>query len=117
MHDMFIMLLLNMLFATIFMNKTETKNKKELERFLRDNGGLDAWTYAVLTGSTQDGPVYQVLGSMFSTFDPPAYVALQRMVSSTGSFIHGNISGYEWLSKNFGATREAFAAIDAVRSA
>ena len=116
-HDMFIMLVMNWLFAQAFMNLTNTKDKKELENKLRQEGGANALFYAALSGSTQDGPVYQVVGSMFKTADPPVYLAVQRIASSTGSFVNGNISGYEWASRNFGATREAFAAIDAVRSA
>lgn len=116
-HDMFIMLVMNWLFIQAFINITNTKDKKELENKLRQEGGTNALFYAALTGSTQDGPVYQVVGSMFKTADPPVYLAVQRIASSTGSFVNGNISGYEWASRNFGATREAFAAIDAVRSA
>lgn len=116
-HDMFIMLVMNWLFAQAFINITNTKDKKEMENKLRQEGGTNAFIYAALSGSTQDGPVYQVVGSMFKTADPPVYLAVQRIASSTGSFVNGNISGYEWASRNFGATREAFAAIDAVRSA
>lgn len=114
--DMILMSLVAFLINLMFMGFTGTEDKDEMTSELRKRGGLLAWSYGVLHGSTQDGPVNQIIASLFNTFDPPAYTALQTLYKTTKGMVLGNISGLEWLERNFGATRELFTYIDYARS-
>lgn len=115
--DMIIMWLMGTLIALIFRGITDTEDDEKMLAELRKQGGWNMWLYGVLDGSTQDGPVNQIMASLFSSFDPPSYTALKTLYNSTCNAISGDINGVQWLERNFGATREVFAAIDYARSA
>lgn len=104
------------LIALIFRGITDTEDDEKMLAELRKQGGWNMWLYGVLDGSTQDGPVNQIMASLFSSFDPPSYTALKTLYNSTCNAISGDINGVQWLERNFGATREVFAAIDYARS-
>ncbi len=64
------------------------------------------WTYGVLMGFAQDGPIHQVLGSTVSDLNPPSLIALQRWAQTANSVLAGNKSLAQGMVETFGATRE-----------
>ena len=51
---------------------------------------ITQWTYGVLMGFAEDGPVWSAVGSLVQDFNPPALLSLQRMARITKSVIAGN---------------------------
>ncbi len=64
------------------------------------------WSYGVLMGMAEDGPIHQVLGSMVGDWNPPSLLTLQRLAQTTQSVLTGTKTLPEGLVQSFGATRE-----------
>lgn len=67
---------------------------------------ITQWTYGVLMGFAEDGPVWSAVGSLVQDFNPPALLSLQRMARITKSVIAGNKTLPQGVLESMGATRE-----------
>lgn len=76
-----------------------TKNKAQQD-------WVTQWTYGVLMGFAQDGPIHQVLGSMALDLNPPSLLALKQWANTANSVLAGSKSLGQGLVSTFGATRE-----------
>lgn len=96
--DMFGMMLfamlVNMLFGDDVINNKGSQN------------WITQWTYGVLTGFAEDGPVHQVLGSMIGDWNPPSLLTIQRIARTTQSVLAGNKTVPQGFIESFGATKE-----------
>lgn len=64
------------------------------------------WSYAVFSGSFQDGPIHLLAGSLFDDLNPPAKVSIERIMDTAGSVITGDMNAWYALTNTIGATRE-----------
>lgn len=64
------------------------------------------WTYGVLIGFAEDGPVHQVLGSMVGDWNPPSLLTIKRLAQTTQSVLQGNKTLPQGFIESFGATKE-----------
>lgn len=64
------------------------------------------WSYNVMIGVTQDGPVWSVLSSVVGDGTPPLVSSLQNWSNSAMSIITGKKNFLYGLASTFGATRE-----------
>lgn len=96
--DMWGMMLFAGLINLIFGD--DVKNNRSAQNWITQ------WTYGVLMGMAEDGPIHQVLGSMVGDWNPPSLLTLQRMAQTTQSVLTGTKSLPEGFVQTFGATRE-----------
>ena len=64
------------------------------------------WSYGVLVGFAEDGPINKILASTVSDLNPPAFTTLQTWVRTANSVLAGNKTVGEGIIQTFGATRE-----------
>lgn len=67
---------------------------------------ITQWTYGVLMGFAEDGPVWSAVGSLVQDFNPPALISLQKLARTTKSVILGNKTVPQGVLESMGATRE-----------
>lgn len=100
--DTFIMGMFVLLIRALFGLITD----EDLTNNLTSQNWITQWTYGVLTGSTQDGQIHQILGSMFTDLNPPLVGQLQRFAESTWGVITGDDNIAYAITRNIGAVRE-----------
>ena len=64
------------------------------------------WSYGVLMGFADDGPVNKVIGSVAGNIEPPAIGIVQQWANTAGSVLSGNRSIWNGIATTFGITRE-----------
>lgn len=64
------------------------------------------WSYTVLMGVAQDGPINQVIGSLIGNGTPPSIAALQTFFNNSYEVITGEKPVLYGLTNTFGATRQ-----------
>lgn len=64
------------------------------------------WTYGVLMGFAEDGPIHKVIGGMVGDLNPPSLIAIQKWANTANSVLAGNKSLGQGLVESFGVTRE-----------
>lgn len=64
------------------------------------------WSYGVLMGFADDGPVNKVIGSVAGSIEPPAIGIIQQWANTAGSVLSGSKSIWNGLVSSFGMTRE-----------
>lgn len=96
--DMFGMMLFAGLVNLIFGD--DVKNNKRAQAWITQ------WTYGVLMGFAEDGPIHQVLGGMVGDWNPPSLVTIQQLAKTTQSVMAGNKTLPQGFVESFGATRE-----------
>lgn len=72
----------------------------------REQDWITQWTYGVLMGFANDGPIHQVLGSTISDLNPPSFIALKQWAQTANSVLAGSKSVGQGIVETFGATRE-----------
>ena len=72
------------------------------------------WTYAVVMGIAQDGPIWEIAKSLWSNGEIPMISALSKYISTGMSVINGNTYVWNGVLNTFGATREFSNLIDAM---
>ena len=100
--DMFVSSMFVLLIRILFGLITD----EDLTKNLTSQNWITQWTYGVLTGSTQDGQIHQILGSMFTDLNPPLVGQLQRFAESTWGVITGDDNIAYAITRNIGAVRE-----------
>lgn len=98
MIDTFGMLLLSLLIQSIY-GDLMTGDYNEIDWFTK-------WSYNVAIGVTQDGPVWQVVSSVFGDGTPPMLGIIQSFSNNAWSTITGKKNFLEGVANTFGATRE-----------
>ena len=96
--DMFGMMLFAGLVKLIF--GEDTVNNKSAQPWFTQ------WTYGVLIGFAEDGPIHQVLGSMVGDWNPPSLLTVKRLAQTTQSVLQGNKTVPQGFIESFGATKE-----------
>ena len=64
------------------------------------------WSYGVLMGFAEDGPIHRVIASTAGDLNPPSMVAIQKWAQTVNSVLAGNKSVGQGLVESFGVTRE-----------
>lgn len=64
------------------------------------------WTYGVLMGFAEDGPIHKVIASTAGDLNPPSMVAIQKWAQTANNVLAGNKSVARGLVESFGITRE-----------
>ena len=64
------------------------------------------WTYTVLMGVAQDGPIDQVINGIIGNGTPPSIATLQSFYRNAHNVITGNDSAIYGFMNSFGATRQ-----------
>lgn len=64
------------------------------------------WTYTVLMGVAQDGPIDQVINGLIGNGTPPSIATLQTFYRNAHNVITGNDSAIYGFMNSFGATRQ-----------
>lgn len=95
MHDMPLLMLMGWLVQLMF-GGDEVKDKSWLAN----------WSYQILWGATQDGPVNLVLTSMLSDVNPPMWGQLAKMYKTTSEVFLGKRDVLDGLTASFGTLRE-----------
>lgn len=67
---------------------------------------ITQWSYGVLVGFAEDGPINMIFGSVVKDMNPPSLVAIQRWAQTANSVLAGNKTIGEGLITSFGATKE-----------
>ena len=67
---------------------------------------ITQWSYGVLVGFAEDGPINMVFGSVVQDLNPPSLIAIQKWAQTANSVLAGNKSIGEGLIASFGATKE-----------
>ena len=98
MMDNFGMMLVALLIKMLY-GEDVVDDMKNMDWFTR-------WSYGILMGATQDGPILQVLDGLVGDITPPMVSALQRAVTDWGSVLAGNKNTFYAILNSFGATRE-----------
>ncbi len=78
----------------------DTVNNKQ------DQDWWTQWSYGVLIGFAEDGPVNHVVSSALGDGTPPAISSIQQWMTTCNSVLSGNRSVANGLVSAFGATRE-----------
>ena len=100
--DMFIMSMFVLLVRMLFGLFTE----EDLSKNITSQNWITQWTYGVLTGSTQDGQIHQILHSMFTDLNPPLIGQIRNFADSCWGVITGDDNIVYAMTRNFGAVRE-----------
>lgn len=100
--DMGIMALFSLLVRLLFNAITG----EDLSKNLTSQNWITQWTYGVLTGSTQDGQIHQILGNMIGDLNPPLVGQLKRFTESTWGVITGDDNIVYAMTRNIGAIKE-----------
>lgn len=79
---------------------------EEVVEHKSEQNWITQWTYGVLMGFAEDGPVWSAVGSLVQDFNPPALLSLQKMARTTRSVILGNKTVPQGVLESMGATRE-----------
>ena len=64
------------------------------------------WSYGVLMGFAEDGPIHKVVASTVGDLNPPSMVAIQKWAQTVNSVLAGNKNVAQGLVESFGVTRE-----------
>lgn len=67
---------------------------------------ITQWSYGVLVGFAEDGPINMIFGSVVADMNPPSLIAIQRWAQTANSVLAGNKTIGEGLITSFGATKE-----------
>lgn len=67
---------------------------------------ITQWSYGVLVGFAEDGPINMIFGSVVANMNPPSLIAIQRWAQTANSVLAGNKTIGEGLITSFGATKE-----------
>lgn len=67
---------------------------------------ITQWSYGVLMGFAEDGPIHKVVGGMVGDLNPPSLIAIQKWAQTANSVLAGNKSVGQGLVESFGVTRE-----------
>ena len=67
---------------------------------------ITQWSYGVLVGFAEDGPINMIFGSVVGDMNPPSLIAIQRWAQTANSVLAGNKTIGEGLITSFGATKE-----------
>ena len=67
---------------------------------------ITQWSYGVLVGFAEDGPINMIFGSVVKDMNPPSLIAIQRWAQTANSVLAGNKTIGEGLIASFGATKE-----------
>lgn len=67
---------------------------------------ITQWSYGVLMGFAEDGPIHKVIGGMVGDLNPPSLIAIQKWAQTANSVLAGNKSVGQGLVESFGVTRE-----------
>ena len=67
---------------------------------------ITQWSYGVLVGFAEDGPINMIFGSVVKDMNPPSLMAIQRWAQTANSVLAGNKTIGEGLITSFGATKE-----------
>lgn len=100
--DMLIMSMFVFLVRLLFGLFTE----EDLSKNITSQNWVTQWTYGVLTGSTQDGQIHQIMQSMFTDLNPPLIGQLRNFTDSCWGVITGDDNIVYAMTRNFGAVRE-----------
>ena len=100
--DMFIMSMFVLLVRMLF----ELFTEEDLSKNITSQNWITQWTYGVLTGSTQDGQIHQILQSMFTDLNPPLIGQIRNFADSCWGVITGDDNIVYAMTRNFGAVRE-----------
>lgn len=98
MMDNFGMMLLALLIKMLY-GEDVVDDMKNMDWFTR-------WSYGILMGATQDGPILQVLDGLVGDITPPMVSSLQKAITDWGSVLAGNKNAFYAILNSFGATRE-----------
>lgn len=97
-HDMWLMVLIAGLVRLLYGDEIiETMNEQDW---------WTRWSYAVLMGVAQDGPVWSVANSLWGDGKIPMWSALSKYATTAMSVINGNTYIWQGLTNTVGATRE-----------
>lgn len=77
---------------------------------MNDQDWWTRWSYAVMTGVAQDGPIWEVFNSVWGGGEIPVVRGVSRWITSAMGVIHGN-DFLPALVNSFGATRELSGAL------
>lgn len=67
---------------------------------------MTQWSYGVLMGFAEDGPIHKVIASTAGDLNPPSMVAIQKWAQTVNNVLAGNKSVARGLVESFGITRE-----------
>ena len=97
MLDLFELMILSLLLR-IFWKTDETPVYKQ--------DFLSRWTYGVLSGASEDGPLFQTFSAIVGDGTPPVLGMLKNYYNTTTSVINGNNNVLYGLTNTLGTTRE-----------
>ena len=95
--DLFELLIVGLITSLIY-NKDKVPIYKQ--------SAFNRWTYGVLMGAAQDGPLFQTIYGITGNGLPPVLGMLQNYVKTANSVIAGNTNILYALTNTFGMTRE-----------
>lgn len=98
--DNFVTALLLMLLNWVVGNKVKPKYQP-----IKSGPWWDRWSYGVLAGSFQDGPIWNLIGQM-NSLDPPVINQLSNWYSDVAAVMTGKDNIAHAIVENFGMTRE-----------
>lgn len=79
---------------------------EETVKDIRNEDWWTRWSYTVLMGVAQDGPINQVVGSLLGNGMPPSIATLQTFFNNSYEIITGEKPVLYGLLNTFGATRQ-----------
>ena len=97
MLDLFELMLISLLLRLFWDTKEEPIYKQDF---------LARWTYGVLSGAAEDGPLFQTFQAIVGDGTPPVLGMLQNYVRTANSVIAGNNNILYGLTNTLGTTRE-----------
>lgn len=97
--------LVNFLFSKMI-GQDEWWNKAKTRQEIRNENWLAQWSYKVSIGAFEDGPVWNVVASMFSDVNPPLLTSMTKLVDTTSGLLVGDKTLAEAATQNIGAIRE-----------
>ena len=103
MFDIFLSLMLQGVIRIVYPEEVRTN--------MNDQDWWTRWTHAVLTGVSQDGPIWEVFSSVWGGGQIPVVSGMGRWFTSAMGVIHGN-DFLPALANSFGATRELSSVIN-----
>ena len=97
MLDLFELMLVSLLLAIFWNTKEEPIYRQDF---------LARWTYGVLSGAAEDGPLFQTFQAIIGDGTPPVLGMLQNYYRTANSVITGNSNILYGLTNTIGTTRE-----------
>lgn len=83
----------------------DTDSKLPKFQYMKEGSWVERWTYKVLAGTLQDGPILNIMGQL-NTFDPPVLTQVINWYGGVCSVLTGRDNFMHVAMENIGMTRE-----------